>query len=258
MRPGSGGRQQVRIPNSQGKITECSLCNNETGNPLPCPLGEELPPWWRDGPSRAYGASPPDGPLYFSAFAERKKSPSERRQGPKSPARPGSVPLVGRASAERIAQVPLARNGYAPAQPLVRAARFGELLALPPADRRGRASIAICEGTELRIAISINGTDGETSPPTPRTPVSPSIWPCRCSGGAFHLPSSPLIEGCTGTRIMPDEAPPTTEPTREPICEKCGGALEQLTYLPGFDHPAFDIFHCIACGVVRWIAQEVE
>jgi hypothetical protein len=63
MRPASGGRQQVRIPNSQGKITECSLCNNETGNPLPCPLGEESPPWWRDGPSRAYGAPPPDGPL---------------------------------------------------------------------------------------------------------------------------------------------------------------------------------------------------
>ena len=45
---------------------------------------------------------------------------------------------------------------------------------------------------------------------------------------------------------MPDEPPPTIEPTREPICEKCGGALEQLTRLPkGFDHPTFDIFRCI-------------
>jgi len=57
---------------------------------------------------------------------------------------------------------------------------------------------------------------------------------------------------------MPDEAPPTIEPTREPICEKCGGALEQLTRLPKFDHPTFDIFRCLACGVVSWIAQEDE
>jgi hypothetical protein len=57
---------------------------------------------------------------------------------------------------------------------------------------------------------------------------------------------------------MPDEAPPTIEPTREPICEKCSGALEQLTHLSEFDHPGFDIFCCIACGVVSWIAQEAE
>jgi hypothetical protein len=57
---------------------------------------------------------------------------------------------------------------------------------------------------------------------------------------------------------MPDEPPPTIEPTREPICEKCGGALE-LTRLPkGFDHPTFDIFRCIGCGVVSWIAQKDE
>jgi hypothetical protein len=58
---------------------------------------------------------------------------------------------------------------------------------------------------------------------------------------------------------MPDGPPPTIEPTRKPICEKCGGALEQLTRLPkGFDHPTFDIFRCIGCGVVCWIAQKDE
>jgi hypothetical protein len=36
------------------------------------------------------------------------------------------------------------------------------------------------------------------------------------------------------------------------------GALEQLTSLPKFDHPAFDIFRCIACGIVSWIAQPNE
>ena len=35
--------------------------------------------------------------------------------------------------------------------------------------------------------------------------------------------------------------------------------LEQLTRLPkGFDHPTFDIFRCIGCGVVCWIAQKDE
>jgi hypothetical protein len=31
-----------------------------------------------------------------------------------------------------------------------------------------------------------------------------------------------------------------------------------LTRLPKFDHPAFDIFRYIACGVVSWIAQPDE
>jgi hypothetical protein len=67
------------------------------------------------------------------------------------------------------------------------AARFGELLTVPAADRRGRASTAICEGTEPRIAIGINGTDGETSPnmPPKYPSVSPSIGPAGCSGGLF-------------------------------------------------------------------------
>jgi len=55
--------------------------------------------------------------------------------------------------------------------------------------------------------------------------------------------------------MMPDEPPPIIEPTLDPICGKCGEALEHLTRLPKFDHPAFDIFRCIGCGVVSWIAQ---
>ena len=57
---------------------------------------------------------------------------------------------------------------------------------------------------------------------------------------------------------MPDDASVVDVPKPEPACEKCGGALEQLTHLPKFDHPAFDIFRCIACGVVSWIAQPNE
>jgi hypothetical protein len=57
---------------------------------------------------------------------------------------------------------------------------------------------------------------------------------------------------------VPDDASAVDVPKPEPACEKCGGALEQLTRLPKFDHPAFDIFRYIACGVVSWIAQPNE
>jgi hypothetical protein len=57
---------------------------------------------------------------------------------------------------------------------------------------------------------------------------------------------------------MSDDASAAGGPKPEPACKKCGGALEQLTRLTKFDHPAFDIFRCIACGVVSWIAQPDE
>jgi uncharacterized Zn finger protein len=57
---------------------------------------------------------------------------------------------------------------------------------------------------------------------------------------------------------MPDDASVVDVPKPEPACEKCGGALERLTRLPKFDHPTFDIFRCMACGVVSWIAQPNE
>ena len=89
-------------------------------------------------------------------------------------------------------------------------------------------------------------------------PVSPSVLALPVLWRGFSLAVLAADEGRAGTRTMPDEAPPTIEPTSEPICEQCGGALEQLTRLPKFDHPAFDIFRCIGCGVVSWIAQEAE
>jgi hypothetical protein len=56
---------------------------------------------------------------------------------------------------------------------------------------------------------------------------------------------------------MPHDASVVDVPKPEPACEKCGGALEQLTRLPKrFDHPAFDIFRCLGCGFIHWIAQE--
>ena len=54
---------------------------------------------------------------------------------------------------------------------------------------------------------------------------------------------------------MPEDASVVDVQKSEPACEKCGGGLEQLTRLPKrFDHPTFDIFRCLACGFVSWIA----
>jgi hypothetical protein len=52
-----------------------------------------------------------------------------------------------------------------------------------------------------------------------------------------------------------DDAPSGAPEPEQPNCEKCGGGLEQLTRLPrAFDYPTFDIFRCIACGFINWIA----
>jgi hypothetical protein len=56
---------------------------------------------------------------------------------------------------------------------------------------------------------------------------------------------------------IPDETPPAAVSKSPQSCEKCGGSLELLTRLPKqFDSPAFDIFRCMACGFVNWIAQK--
>lgn len=59
---------------------------------------------------------------------------------------------------------------------------------------------------------------------------------------------------------MPDDVSPAgaAEP-EQASCEKCGGLLEELTRLPKrFDHPTFDVFRCMACGVVNWIERPDE
>jgi uncharacterized protein with PIN domain len=55
---------------------------------------------------------------------------------------------------------------------------------------------------------------------------------------------------------LPDD-PKTafTPPVRAP-CQRCGGALELATKLekaPG--RPAYEIFRCVACGLMEWVAQ---
>jgi hypothetical protein len=141
------------------------------------------------------------------------------------------------------------------------AARFSESQRRqqPFRGREGDDAAFLQRGRNQRSQSALTVRTGRLPPNAPYAPQFPRpFWPCRCSGGVFHWPSWRLMKGGTGTRIMPDEAPPTIEPTREPICEKCGGALEQLSRLPKFDHPTFDIFRCLACGVVSWIAQEDE
>ena len=60
--------------------------------------------------------------------------------------------------------------------------------------------------------------------------VSPSI--------GLPVAQAGLFIGVSPTGGDSERSPPA--PTHEPSCEKCGGALEQLTRLPKFDHPAFE------------------
>jgi hypothetical protein len=44
---------------------------------------------------------------------------------------------------------------------------------------------------------------------------------------------------------MPDDASAVDVPKPEPACEKCGGALEQLTRLPKFEKPTSRNVRCL-------------
>ncbi len=47
---------------------------------------------------------------------------------------------------------------------------------------------------------------------------------------------------------------PATDPAR--VCERCGTDLEAALRLPArIGQPAYDIFRCVACGLVDWVAQ---
>ena len=58
---------------------------------------------------------------------------------------------------------------------------------------------------------------------------------------------------------MSDDFPAPGGEPQQPTCEKCGGHLEHMTRLPQrFDHSAFDIFRCVACGYINWVALKDE
>jgi hypothetical protein len=41
-------------------------------------------------------------------------------------------------------------------------------------------------------------------------------------------------------------------------CGKCGQAQDLLTILPRLgDRPTYNVFRCIGCGFVEWIAEQV-
>jgi uncharacterized protein with PIN domain len=52
-----------------------------------------------------------------------------------------------------------------------------------------------------------------------------------------------------------ETTPPEDDASR---CQRCSSELELLTRLPATgDDPAYRIFECTACHVVRWIAEHV-
>lgn len=57
---------------------------------------------------------------------------------------------------------------------------------------------------------------------------------------------------------MPEEntRPPTGH---QPLCERCGEALQVAMHLPArLGQPAYEIFNCLACGFIDWVAQSPE
>lgn len=59
---------------------------------------------------------------------------------------------------------------------------------------------------------------------------------------------------------MTRDAPKTSRQTGPPRrCQRCGGVLEAALHLPErVGQPAYDIFRCIACGFVDWVARGPE
>ncbi len=54
--------------------------------------------------------------------------------------------------------------------------------------------------------------------------------------------------------VSDDNTNPTTGRPR--VCQRCGGALEDAFHLPErIGQPAYDIFRCVACGLIDWVAQ---
>lgn len=57
---------------------------------------------------------------------------------------------------------------------------------------------------------------------------------------------------------MPEDrtSPPATH---QPPCERCGEVLEAALHLPErVGQPAYDIFRCVACGFIAWVAHGPE
>lgn len=51
-----------------------------------------------------------------------------------------------------------------------------------------------------------------------------------------------------------DRTRPSTDP--QPLCERCGQTLQAALRLPArLEQPAYDIFNCVACGFIAWVAQ---
>lgn len=52
----------------------------------------------------------------------------------------------------------------------------------------------------------------------------------------------------------------TRQPTGvRPVCARCGEALQTALHLPSrLGQPAYDIFNCIACGFIAWVARGQE
>jgi hypothetical protein len=53
-----------------------------------------------------------------------------------------------------------------------------------------------------------------------------------------------------------DEPKSNNQEPLQPLCEKCGGALELAASIPkALGDPAYKIFKCVICDVLHWLVQ---
>jgi DNA-directed RNA polymerase subunit M/transcription elongation factor TFIIS len=58
---------------------------------------------------------------------------------------------------------------------------------------------------------------------------------------------------------VPEQQSPPSGANRPPPCRRCAGSLSFVTYQPRtWDHPAYDVFECIKCGMLEWVAEKID
>ena len=57
--------------------------------------------------------------------------------------------------------------------------------------------------------------------------------------------------------VSDDNSRPRSDQQR--LCERCGETLRSALHLPArVGQPAYDIFRCVACGFIEWVAHGSE
>jgi len=81
--------------------------------------------------------------------------------------------------------------------------------------------------------------------------------PITASPGSLRDPIETTVHGrLHRVWVMAENPKATDKPIDGPSCNRCGGVLKPAAMLAkSFDHPAYKIFECEACGCFDWVTQ---